>query len=54
MPNKNETGVSREDARNAGEGRATIGVQEALFGDMADDPADGQEAKSKTDKGPQG
>ena len=45
MPNKNETGVSREDARNA---------EESLFGDMADDPADGQEAKSKTDKGPQG
>ncbi len=45
MPNKNETGVSREDARNA---------EEALFGDMADDPADGQEAKSKTDKEPQG
>ena len=45
MPNENETGVSREDARNA---------EEALFGDMAADPADGQEAKSKTDKEPQG
>ncbi len=45
MPNENETGVSREDARNA---------EEALFGDMAADPADGQEAKSKTDKELQG
>ena len=45
MPNEKETKASHEDARNA---------EDARFGDMAADPADGQEAKSKTDKEPQG